>query len=80
MDTRSEIARFLMFVGVVIFVIGLLVLLAPKIPWLGRLPGDVHLRGKNYRVDFPIITSIIISIILSILLTLILNLISLFKK
>ncbi len=80
MDMRSEIAKFLMFVGVVVFVVGLLVFLAPKIPWLGRLPGDIHLKGKNYRIDFPIITSIIISIILSILLTLILNLISLFKK
>jgi uncharacterized membrane-anchored protein len=69
-----------MIFGLVIFIVGLLIFIAPKVPWLGKLPGDIHFRGKNYRIDFPIATSILISIILSILLTLILNIIAFFRK
>jgi len=69
-----------MIFGLIIFVIGVLIFIAPKIPWLGKLPGDIQIRGKNYRIDFPIATSILISIILSILLTVILNLVAFFKK
>ncbi|RJP73830.1 MAG: DUF2905 domain-containing protein [Candidatus Abyssobacteria bacterium SURF_17] len=73
---RAELAKFLMIVGVVVFIIGLIVLVAPKIPWLGRLPGDLDIKGKNYRIYFPIVTCII----LSILLTILLNLFNLFRK
>lgn len=73
---RTETAKFLMVVGVVIFVVGLLLLVAPKIPWLGKLPGDINVEGKNYRIYFPIVTCII----LSILLTILLNLIGLFRR
>ncbi|GAB4338116.1 MAG: hypothetical protein Kow0099_11930 [Candidatus Abyssubacteria bacterium] len=76
MEPRTELAKFLMIVGAVIFVIGLAVLLAPKIPWLGHLPGDIDIRGKNYRIYIPIITCIL----LSILLTLLLNLINLLRR
>ena len=73
---RTELAKFLILAGVVMVAIGLIVLVAPKIPWLGRLPGDIDIKGKNYRIYFPIVTCII----LSILLTILLNLCSLFKK
>jgi ribose/xylose/arabinose/galactoside ABC-type transport system permease subunit len=76
MEPRTELARFLMIVGTVIFAIGLVVLLAPKIPWIGRLPGDIDIRGNNYRIYIPIITCII----LSILLTLLLNLINFLRR
>ena len=80
MEPRSVIAKSLMLFGTILFVVGLLVLIAPHIPWLGKLPGDIHIRGKNYRIDFPIATSIIISILLSVLLTVVLNLIAYFRK
>ena len=73
---RAELAKLLMLVGVVVFIIGLVVLVAPKIPWLGRLPGDIDLKSRNVRIYFPIVTCII----LSILLTIILNLIHLFRR
>lgn len=76
MDIRAEIAKFLMVIGAVIFVVGLIVLVAPKIPWIGRLPGDIDIKGKNFRIYFPIITCII----LSILLTILLNLINIFRR
>lgn len=74
------LAKSLMIFGAVIFIIGLLIFMAPKIPWLGKLPGDIHFKGENYRIDLPIATSILISIILSILLTIILNIIAFFRK
>lgn len=71
-----EMAKFLMLIGTIIFAVGFIVLVAPKIPWLGRLPGDIDFKGKNFRVYFPIATCII----LSILLTILLNLINFFRR
>lgn len=60
----------LILLGVFIILIGLLVLIGEKIPWIGRLPGDIIIRKKNFTFYFPIVTSIIISIILTLLFTL----------
>jgi len=73
---RAEIAKFLMLAGGILFVAGLAVLLLPDIPWLGSLPGDIDIKGRNFRVLFPIVTCII----LSILLTILLNLIGIFRR
>ncbi len=73
---RMEMAKFLMLIGAIIFAVGLVVLIAPKIPWLGRLPGDIDFKGRNFRVYFPIVTCII----LSILLTILLNLMNFFRR
>ena len=60
-------ARWLIILGVVLIVAGLLW------PWLtklglGRLPGDIVIERDNFRVYLPITTSIVISVILSLLL------------
>ena len=73
---RSEMAKFLMLIGAIIFAAGFVVMVAPRIPWLGRLPGDIDFKGKNFRIYFPIITCII----LSILLTVLLNLFNIFRR
>jgi ribose/xylose/arabinose/galactoside ABC-type transport system permease subunit len=73
---RAEMAKLLMVMGGIMFAIGLIVLLAPRIPWIGRLPGDIDIQGKGFRISFPIITCIL----LSILLTILLNLLSYFRK
>ena len=73
---RVEMAKFLMLIGGIIFAVGLIVLVAPKIPWLGRLPGDIDFKGKNFRIYFPIVTCII----LSILLTILLNVMNIFRR
>jgi len=57
----------LILIGVFIILIGLFLLLGEKIPWVGRLPGDIIIRKKNFTFYFPIVTSIIISIILTLL-------------
>ena len=68
----ESIARFVMILGVALFVIGagLYGLAKLNIP-LGRLPGDIHIEGQNGSFYFPITTSILLSIVLTVLLNVI---------
>jgi len=66
----THMGRFLIIFGIVIAAVGFLLLTAPKIPWLGRLPGDILIRKKNFTLYFPLATSIVLSIILTVLLNL----------
>lgn len=59
--------RTLMIVGAVLFLIGALASLGARLPWLGRLPGDIVVERDNFKFYFPIATSIVISIILTFL-------------
>lgn len=63
----GPLGKLLILLGVFIILIGLLVLIGEKIPWIGRLPGDIIIRKKNFTFYFPIVTSILISIILTLL-------------
>ena len=76
-ELMESLARYLMFGGIVLFLIGGGVYLAAKfgLP-LGRLPGDLRLEGENGSFYFPITTSILVSV----LLTVVLNLISRFLQ
>jgi hypothetical protein len=68
MSDFSGMGRILIVIGLVIAGIGLAMVLAGKIPWLGRLPGDFLFRGKNFSFYFPMTTSILISVILTLVL------------
>lgn len=57
----------MILLGVVLTLAGALLLLAGRISWLGRLPGDFLVQKKNSTFYFPLTTSIILSIILSLL-------------
>jgi Mg2+/citrate symporter len=65
-----DMGKFLLIVGVITGLIGLLLWggFAPK--WLGRLPGDIRIERGNSAFYFPIVTCIIISIVLSLILSL----------
>lgn len=64
----SELGKMLIVLGVIIAVVGIVLLMAPKIPWLGKLPGDIVYRGKRFTFYFPLATSILLSIILTLIL------------
>jgi DUF2905 family protein len=68
-----EVGKLLIFLGGVTIVVGVLVLLASRIPWLGRLPGDVVVRRGPVTFYFPVVTSIVVSIVLTILLNIFLR-------
>ena len=64
-------ARFLILFGVVLIVVGLLVHLtgytAGRIPWLGRLPGDIVIKRGSFSFYFPLATSVLFSVVLSVI-------------
>jgi hypothetical protein len=61
--------RTLIIIGLFVLAIGLIVSIGERLPIrLGRLPGDIVIRGKNTVFYFPIVTSLLISVILSVIL------------
>lgn len=61
----SGLGRALIVAGVVLLLIGLLVTLGGKIPWLGRLPGDIVWRRGQATFYFPIVTCLLLSLLLT---------------
>jgi hypothetical protein len=59
--------RVLMIVGGALLILGAVLSFGARVPWLGRLPGDIVVERDNFKFYFPITTSILISIILSLL-------------
>ena len=55
---------FVLF-GAVMVVVGLLLMVFDKIPLLGKLPGDIHIKKENVEFYFPIVTSIVLSLVVS---------------
>jgi DUF2905 family protein len=63
----SELGRPLIVVGAVLLIAGLFLTFGPRIPGLGRLPGDIVWRRGNTTVYFPIVTCLVLSLVLSLL-------------
>lgn len=68
MNEIGAIGRALVIVGVVLALIGAWLAWGPRVPWLGRLPGDFSFGGANWKVYVPLGTSIVLSIVLTLLL------------
>ncbi|MGC9017779.1 MAG: DUF2905 domain-containing protein [Caldimicrobium sp.] len=66
----SGLGKFLILLGIIIIVFGLILTFVPKIPYLGKLPGDIYIKKDNFVFYFPLGTSILISIFLTLLLNL----------
>ncbi len=63
----NEIAKFFILIGIILVIFGLGLLVFPKIPFIGRLPGDIIIKKDNFVFYFPLASSIILSIILTII-------------
>ncbi len=63
--------KLLFIVGIIIAVTGLVLIYGPKMPLIGRLPGDVFIKKGNFTFYFPVATSVIISIVVTLILYLI---------
>ena len=64
----QSLAKPLIIVGIVILVAGLLLLYSPRIPFLGKLPGDILIKRPNFTFYFPLATSLLLSLLLSLIL------------
>jgi hypothetical protein len=67
----QELGRLVLVMGLILVLIGGLLLLSGRIPWLGRLPGDILIQRRNFTFYFPLATGILISIVLTLLLWLV---------
>ena len=65
----GPLGKLLILLGVFIILVGVFLLIGDRIPWLGRLPGDIIIKKKNFTFYFPLATSILISIILTLIFT-----------
>ena len=63
----AELGKTLILLGGVLVVVGVLLTLGGKLPWLGRLPGDFVIQRDNFTFYFPLATSILLSVVLSLL-------------
>jgi hypothetical protein len=64
-----ELGKFVVIIGIIMTLVGLVIWsgFAPK--WLGRLPGDIRIEREHSAFYFPIVTCILLSIVLSLLLS-----------
>jgi hypothetical protein len=63
-----HLGKLIIILGIFLVAIGALIVLAPKIPYIGRLPGDIYVKGDRFAIYFPLVSSILISVILTLFL------------
>jgi hypothetical protein len=64
----NELGRALIVLGLIVAGLGVLLVLFGRVPWIGRLPGDIHVERGNWTFFFPLGTSILVSIVLTLVL------------
>jgi hypothetical protein len=64
-----EIGKLLIIVGGLIVVVGLFLSLGLRIPYLGKLPGDISIDRGNVHFYFPVVTCLLLSLVLTLLLS-----------
>jgi hypothetical protein len=63
-----DVAKILIVFGLLIVLAGVVLLLVGRVPWLGRLPGDIHFQRGNFTFYFPLATSLLLSVVLTLIL------------
>ena len=61
----SGLGKILIYTEIFLIIAGLVIYLYPKIPFFGKLPGDIYIKRENFSFYFPIMTSVIVSIVLT---------------
>ena len=71
MQGFETMGKMLILLGLFVLVVGLIMTFAPKlrIPFLGRLPGDIRIEREGFSFYFPIVTCIVLSVLLTIALS-----------
>jgi hypothetical protein len=62
---EHSLGKVLIIAGLVITAVGVVVLFGNKIPFIGKLPGDIHIERENFRFYFPLGTSILLSVLIT---------------
>jgi len=61
----NDIGKALVVLGLLIALAGLLLVFVGRVPWIGRLPGDIHIQRGSWSFYFPLTTSIVLSLLLT---------------
>jgi len=64
----SGFGKILILFGIISILAGILLLFADKIPYIGKMPGDIRIEKENFKFYFPLTTSIILSVVVSLIL------------
>ena len=62
-----DIGKALIAFGLLIVLAGVVLVLVGRVPWIGRLPGDIHIQRGNFTFYFPVATSLLVSVILTVI-------------
>ena len=68
------LGRALVIMGGLLLLLGLVFVLGGRIPWLGNLPGDIHIQRDNFSFHFPLVTCLLLSVILTVIVNIVLRL------
>jgi hypothetical protein len=63
-----NVGKILIAFGVLIALAGIVLVLVGRVPWIGRLPGDIHFQRGNFTFYFPLATSLLLSVVLTLIL------------
>jgi hypothetical protein len=66
----QDMGRTLLVLGLVIAAVGGTLMMLPRMPWLGRLPGDIRIEREHFAVYFPIVTCLVVSAVITLVLNL----------
>jgi hypothetical protein len=64
----TDVGRFLIILGFIIVALGLVLLLAGRLPFIGHLPGDILIRRGGGSFYFPLVTCLLLSVALTVVL------------
>jgi hypothetical protein len=67
-DSLEPLGRSLIILGVAIAALGAVLVLGPRIPFLGRLPGDIRIQRDGLTIYLPLATMLIVSVVASVVL------------
>jgi hypothetical protein len=69
---NPSLGKTIILIGLLVLVVGIVIyFFGDKLSWLGRLPGDIRVEGKNGGFYFPIVTCIVVSLLLNLIIVLI---------
>ena len=61
----QQLGKIVVLAGVIMILVGLALTFFGRIPYLGKLPGDIHIKRENFQFYFPLATSVVLSLLLS---------------
>ena len=65
-----DLGRLLVVLGLGVVAAGLVLMALPRMPWLGHLPGDIHIERDGFSVHLPLVTCLVVSLVATLIVNL----------